>query len=204
MSDYYVTLDKIIENHELEIVFTPKNVKEIKITTSEVNRPGIVLTGYTDYFDPLRIQILGWTEFGFLLNMSDGERQMALGYWLEQHPAAAVVTRGLDIPDYFVDACEEYGVPLLKTKQETSAFLASLIAFLNRELAPRITRHGVFVEVYGEGILIVGESGAGKSETAIELIKRGHRLIADDAVEIRKVSDNTLEVSSPSNIRHFI
>ena len=204
MSDYYVTLDKIIENHELEIVFTPKNVKEIKITTSEVNRPGIVLTGYTDYFDPLRIQILGWTEFGFLLNMSDGERQMALGYWLEQHPAAAVVTRGLDIPDYFVDACEEYGVPLLKTKQETSAFLASLIAFLNRELAPRITRHGVFVEVYGEGILIVGESGAGKSETAIELIKRGHRLIADDAVEIRKVSDNTLEGSSPSNIRHFI
>lgn len=105
MSDYYVTLDRIIENHELEIVFTPKNVKEIKITTSEVNRPGIVLTGYTDYFDPLRIQILGWTEFGFLLNMSDGERQMALSYWLEQHPAAAVVTRGLDIPDYFVDAC---------------------------------------------------------------------------------------------------
>ena len=200
MSEYFVTLDKIIENHELEVVFAPKPVNEIKVSSSEVNRPGIALTGYTDYFDPLRIQILGWTEFGFLLNMSDGERQMALGYWLEQHPVAAVVTRGLDIPD----ACVEYSVPLLKTNEETSTFLSSLIAYLNRELAPRITRHGVFVEVYGEGILIVGESGAGKSETAIELIKRGHRLIADDAVEIRRVSYNTLEGSSPSNIRHFI
>ena len=103
-----------------------------------------------------------------------------------------------------IDACEKHDVPLLKTHQETSPFLAALIAELNRELAPRITRHGVLVEVYGEGVLIVGESGAGKSETAIELIKRGHRLIADDAVEIRKVSYNTLEGSSPSNIRHFI
>lgn len=202
--EYYVTLDKIVEVQELEIVYVPKPADEIKITTNEVNRPGIVMTGYTDYFDPLRIQILGWTELGFLLNMSDSERQRALGYWLGLHPAAAVVTRGLEIPDYLKDACEKYQVPLLITDEETSPFLASLIAFLNRELAPRITRHGVLVEVYGEGILIVGESGAGKSETAIELIKRGHRLIADDAVEIRKVNDFTLEGSSPSNIRHFI
>lgn len=118
------------------------------------------------------------------------------------HPAAAVVTRGLEIPDYLYDACKKYRVPLLRTNEETSPFLASIIGFLNRELAPRITRHGVLVEVYGEGVLIVGESGAGKSETAIELIKRGHRLIADDAVEIRRVSD-ALEGSSPSNIRHF-
>ena len=104
----------------------------------------------------------------------------------------------------FKKACEKYQVPLLRTKEETSPFLAALIDFLNRELAPRITRHGVLVEVYGEGILIVGESGAGKSETAIELIKRGHRLIADDAVELRKVSERTIEGSSPSNIRHFI
>jgi HPr kinase/phosphorylase len=185
-------------------VYIPKSAQEIEIKTNEINRPGIVLTGYIDYFDPLRIQILGWTEFGFLQNMSDEDRDKALGYWLSMQPAAAVVTRGLDIPDYFIDACKKYEVPLLRTKQETSAFLAALINFLNRELAPRITRHGVFVEVYGEGILIVGESGAGKSETAIELIKRGHRLIADDAVELRKVSDTTIEGSSPSNIRHFI
>lgn len=201
---YFVTLDKIIEQHNLEVVYIPKAADEIKIITNEVNRPGIVLTGYTDYFDPLRIQILGWTELGFLHNMTSARRSEALGFWLGLHPAAAVVTRGLEIPDYFVKACEAYEVPLLRTNEETSPFLAALIGYLNRELAPRITRHGVLVEVYGEGVLIVGESGAGKSETAIELIKRGHRLIADDAVEIRKVSDSVLEGSSPSNIRHFI
>lgn len=205
MADKYsVSLAQIIEAHNLEIVYIPKSADEIQIKTNEVNRPGIVLTGYVDYFDPLRIQILGWTEFGFLQNMSDEERQKALGYWLGLHPAAAVVTRGLEIPDYLISACQKYEVPLLTTAEETSPFLAALINFLNRELAPRITRHGVLVEVYGEGILIVGESGAGKSETAIELIKRGHRLIADDAVELRKVNERTIEGSSPSNIRHFI
>lgn len=202
--NYSVSLEKIIENHNLDVVYLPKPADEILIETAEINRPGIVLTGYTDYFDSLRIQILGWTELGFLLNMNDEERNKALGYWLSLKPAAAVITRGLDIPDYFVDACKKYEVPLLKTEEETSPFLAALIAYLNQELAPRITRHGVLVEVYGEGVLITGESGAGKSEAAIELIKRGHRLIADDAVEIRKISDKTLMGNSPSNIRHFI
>lgn len=201
---YFVTLEKIINRHDLEIVYCPKPAAEIKIITNEVNRPGIVLAGYTDYFDPLRIQILGWTELGFLDKMNDVEREKALGYWLGLHPAAAVVTRGLEIPEYFTDACKRYEIPLLRTEEETSPFLAALIGNLNRELAPRITRHGVLVEVYGEGVLIIGESGAGKSETAIELIKRGHRLIADDAVEIRRVNDFTLEGSSPSNIKHFI
>lgn len=201
---YSVSLEKIIKSHNLETVYLPKSADEILIETDEINRPGIVLTGYTDYFDPLRIQILGWTELGFLLNMSDEEREKALGYWLGLKPAAAVVTRGLDIPDYFIEACKKYEVPLLKTEEETSPFLAGLIAYLNGELAPRITRHGVLVEVYGEGVLITGESGAGKSEAAIELIKRGHRLIADDAVEIRKISDKTLMGNSPSNIRHFV
>lgn len=201
---YYITLKKIIEDFDLEIIHLLQPAEDVHIVTNEVNRPGIVLTGYTDYFDPLRIQILGWTELGFLQNMSDSEQKEALGKWLSLHPAAVVITRGLEIPQCMIEACEKYDVPLLKTKQETSPFLSALIAELNRELAPRITRHGVLVEVYGEGVLIVGESGAGKSETAIELIKRGHRLIADDAVEIRKVSYNTLEGSSPSNIRHFI
>ena len=201
---YFVTLEKIIERHNLEIVYCPKPANEIQIITNEVNRPGIVMTGYTDYFDPLRLQILGWTEFGFLLNMTDEKREKALGCWLGLQPAAAVVTRGLEIPDYLYDACKKYRVPLLRTNEETSPFLAALIAFLNSELAPRITRHGVLVEVYGEGVLITGESGAGKSETAIELIKRGHRLIADDAVEIRKINERTLRGNSPSNIRHFV
>lgn len=201
---YSVSLEKIIEAHELDVVYLPKDASDILITTSEINRPGIVLTGYTDFFDPLRIQILGWTELSFLMNMSDGERTKALGYWLSLKPAAAVITRGLEIPDYFIEACKKYEIPLLKTEKETSPFLAALIAYLNMELAPRITRHGVLVEVYGEGVLITGESGAGKSEAAIELIKRGHRLIADDAVEIRRISDKTLMGNSPSNIRHFV
>lgn len=201
---YYITLKKIIEDFDLEIIHLLQPAEDVHIVTNEVNRPGIVLTGYTDYFDPLRIQILGWTELGFLQNMPDSEQKEALGKWLSLHPAAVVITRGLEIPQCMIEACKKYDVPLLKTQQETSPFLSALIAELNRELAPRITRHGVLVEVYGEGVLIVGESGAGKSETAIELIKRGHRLIADDAVEIRKVSYNTLEGSSPSNIRHFI
>ena len=162
------------------------------------------VTGYTDYFDSLRIQILGWTEIGFIRSMNEEERDKALDCWLSLRPAAAVVTRGLEIPDYLLEACKKHEVPLLKTEEETSPFLAALIEFLNTELAPRITRHGVLVEVYGEGVLITGESGAGKSETAIELIKRGHRLIADDAVEIRKINDRTLRGNSPSNIRHFV
>ncbi len=201
---YSVSLEKVIKSHNLDVVYLPEKAEDILITTAEINRPGIVLTGYTDYFDPLRIQILGWTELGFMQNMSDSERSKALGYWLGLKPAAAVITRGLEIPEYFIAACKQYKVPLLKTEEETSPFLAALIAYLNKELAPRITRHGVLVEVYGEGVLITGESGAGKSEAAIELIKRGHRLIADDAVEIRKISDKTLMGNSPSNIRHFV
>lgn len=203
-NSYSVSLENVIKNNNMETVYLPRPADEIMITTAEVNRPGIVMTGYTDYFDPLRIQILGWTEFGFLINMSHDDRMKALSYWLSLRPAAAVVTRGLEIPDYFVEACKKYEVPLFKTQEETSPFLAALIAYLNKELAPRITRHGVLVEVYGEGVLITGDSGVGKSEAAIELIKRGHRLIADDAVEIRKISDNSLLGNSPTNIRHFI
>lgn len=205
MAEHYsVSLQKIIDFHKLETIYLPRNADEILITTNEINRPGIVLTGYTDYFDPLRIQLLGWTELGFLQNMNSSERDRALGYWLGLHPAAAVVTRGLEVPDYFLQAFEKYEVPLLRTEEETSPFLANLLQYLNGSLAPRITRHGVLCEVYGEGVLIIGESGAGKSETAVELIKRGHRLIADDAVEIRKTDDHTLVGSSPNNIRHFI
>ena len=203
-ADYSVSLQKIIDAHDLEIMYLPKSAEEILITTNEVNRPGIVLTGYVDYFDPLRIQILGWTEFGFLKSMSREEQEKALTYWLGFKPAAAVITRGLDVPELFLSLCEKYEVPLLRTVDETSNFLAALIQFLNVNLAPRITRHGVLCEVYGEGVLIIGESGAGKSETAVELIKRGHRLIADDAVEIRRIDAHTLTGSSPNNIRHFI
>ena len=201
---YSVSLQKVIDAHGLEIVYMPGDAEKIFIETNEVNRPGIVLTGYQDYFDPKRIQILGWTEFGFLQNMSRERQTEALESWLSLKPAAAVVTRGLETTELFENQFKKHGVPLLRTEEETSPFLANLIQFLNTSLAPRITRHGVLCEVYGEGVLILGESGAGKSETAVELIKRGHRLIADDAVEIRRTDAHTLIGSSPNNIKHFI
>lgn len=201
---YSVSLAKIIKDQELEVVYSPNEPEDIFVMTAEVNRPGIILTGYNDYFDPLRIQILGWTEIGYLESLSAEVRAEKLDGFLKEHPVALVVTRGLEVKDYLISACIKHKVPLFSSKGHTSTFLSTLIAYLNVELAPRITRHGVLVEVYGEGILIVGDSGAGKSETAIELIKRGHRLIADDAVEIRKTSEKTLVGAPPNNIRHFI
>lgn len=203
-ANYSVSLVKIIKDHDLEILYTPGSTEDIFVMTAEVNRPGIIMTGYRDYFDPMRIQIMGWTEWGYIESLEPHNRAEKLDIFLAEHPVAVVVTRGLEVKDYLLAACEKHGIPLLRSKSDTSSFLAALIAYLNVELAPRITRHGVLVEVYGEGVLIVGDSGAGKSETAIELIKRGHRLIADDAVEIRRVSENTLVGAPPNNIRHFI
>jgi HPr kinase/phosphorylase len=197
-------LKDIIDELMLETVFMPANPSEMVISCSDVNRPGLQLGGYFDFFDSERIQVLGKSETGFLEDQTDEIRAGRLNDFVSRKPPAIVVSRDLDIFPELNDSCEKYAVPLLRTSDTTSRFMAALIAYLNVQLAPRITRHGVFVEVYGEGILLVGDSGVGKSETAIELIKRGHRLIADDAVEIRKVSAKTLVGTAPDNIRHFI
>ena len=201
---YTVTLDKIIGDSGLKEVYLPKPAEEILVSSTDVNRPGLPLAGYMEYFDDSRIQILGNTEYGFLNDMTEEQRAARLDELVARHPPAVVVTSDLDILPALRAACEKYQVALLHTNDTTSRFMASLIAFLNVQLAPRLTRHGVFVEVYGEGIFITGDSGVGKSETAIELIKRGHRLVADDAVEIRRVSSKTLVGSAPDNIRHFM
>lgn len=200
--NFSVPLKRIIKEFSLEEVFVPENIDEISVSSADLNRPGLQLSGFYDYFDKERIQIIGKNEDSFLETFID--RQTRVERLLGQKPPAVVITRGLDVDDRTVDLAKKYGVPILRTSEGTSSFMAALIAFLNIELAPRITRHGVLVEVYGEGMLIIGESGVGKSETAIELIKRGHRLIADDAVEIRRVSNKTLVGTPPENIRHFI
>lgn len=200
--NFSVSLKRIIKEFSLEEVYVPENIDDIMISTADLNRPGLQLGGFYDYFDSDRIQIIGKNEDSFLKTFIDAETRMER--FFENKPPVVIVTRGLDITDHTIKVAKKHGIPLLRTKQGTSAFMASLIAFLSVELAPRITRHGVLVEVYGEGMLILGESGVGKSETAIELIKRGHRLIADDAVEIRRVSDKTLVGTPPENIRHFI
>lgn len=202
--DFTVPLSNIMKEHQLDTVYMPSDPDGILISTSDINRPGLQLAGYFEYFDVARIQIIGITEVSYLSSFSEEEAEKRVMALFEQKPVAVIIARDLQVGDYFVKAAEKYGVPLLKTKESTSPLSSSLIAYLSLHLAPRITRHGVLVEVYGEGILLLGESGVGKSETAIELVKRGHRLIADDAVEIRKVSSKSLVGTAPDNIRHFI
>ena len=205
MADNYTTsLKKIIDILGFDIEYTPTDPSEILVSSSEINRPGLMLSGFTKYFDPDRIQIMGVSEIEYLNSFKPDERLRKVKRLISKKPVAIILTRGLEYHEDTIDLAKKHGVALLKTADGTSSCMSTLISYLSVELAPRITRHGVFVEVYGEGVLIMGESGMGKSETALELIKRGHRLVADDAVEIRKVSHKTLVGSAPENIRHFI
>ncbi len=203
-SKYSVSLNKIIEKHGFEIAYAPEDIKYRTVISPDVNRPGLIFSGFSQLFDPHRIQFLGAQEMSYLKLFSDEELKEKVKLFMSQKPVAVLLTRDQIFPQVFFDYAKEFEVPLLKSKDSTSNCMSTLISYLNIELAPRITRHGVFVEVYGEGVLILGESGVGKSETALELIKRGHRLIADDAVEIRRTSSRTIVGSAPENIRHFI
>jgi len=201
---FSVSLQAIIKELQLEELYMPVNPEETLITSSDVNRMGVELTGFFDYFDNTRILVCGNTETAFIASFSQSERFMALDQVFAQQPPALIMTRSIEPYPELMDAAQRRHIPILRSSDSTSHMVAALVAFLNIELAPRVTRHGVLVEVYGEGILLAGDSGVGKSETAIELIKRGHRLIADDAVEIRRVSNKTLVGAAPENIRHFI
>ncbi len=202
-TEYTVELSRIIKELALETVYLPCEAEMIKISNNDINRPGMQLGGYYEFFDNTRIQIVGKAEESYIKQFEGEKYSELVDTFFSKKPAAVIISRNLEL-EGFKEAAEKYSVPLLRTEEATSAFMAALIAFLNLALAPRITRHGVLVEVYGEGILLLGESGVGKSETAIELVKRGHRLIADDAVEIRRVSSKSLVGAAPSNIRHFI
>jgi HPr kinase/phosphorylase len=201
---FTVELSKIVKEFSLESIYMPENSEQILISSIDVNRPGLQLGGFFDYFDNERIQIIGLTEVTFLKRFVEEKRRTAIDKLIARRPPALVICRELELFPELVELAQYYNVPVLRTNEPTSSFMSGLISYLNVQLAPRITRHGVLVEVYGEGILLLGESGVGKSETAIELVKRGHRLIADDAVEIRRVSSKTLVGSSPENIRHFV
>ena len=201
---YTVSLDSIIDEFQLEKIYYPEKTEPILIDRKEVNRPGLQLAGFFDHFDALRIQIVGKVEYHYLLGLSPEERKNAIDGFMSKRIAALIVTSGLDVFEEFCAAAKQYETPVLRTQDTTSNFMGSLIASLNVSLADRMTRHGVLVECYGEGILMLGDSGIGKSETAIELVKRGHRLIADDAVEIKKASAKTLVGSAPELIRHYV
>lgn len=203
-TNFTIGLSKIISEFSLEVLNMPESDGEIMISSSEVNRPGLHMAGYFEFFDAERIQIIGKSEESFLKRFTEEKAEQRLRELFSRKPVAVVICRNLEVSEIYRKIAEEFGVPLLRTPVSTSEFEAALIAFLNVHLAPRITQHGVLVEVFGEGILLLGESGVGKSETAMELVKRGHRLIADDAVEIKKVSSRSLVGSAPENIRHFI
>ncbi|MBR3761053.1 MAG: HPr(Ser) kinase/phosphatase [Ruminococcus sp.] len=201
---FKVSLQKVIDEFKLEIIYIHKDANDLMIDENDVNRPGLQLMGFYEYFNPERIQIIGKMEYAYLSTIDEKTRRERLQLLFAQRIPALIITRELPYFAEMLELAKEYDVPLLRSKESTSNFMSGLIAFLNLTLAPRITRHGVLIEIYGEGVFITGESGVGKSETAIELVKRGHRLVADDAVEIRKVSNISLVGSSPDNIRHFL
>ena len=203
-SKYTVLLKTIAEEHGLQILHAAKDYETKKIVTYDVNRPAMQLAGFYNYFDPERIQIIGRVESTYLDTLSDADRLAAFERFMQYDIAALVICHGVQPFPECLEAAEKYDRTVFITPEDTSEFQAGLISSLRSHLAPRTTMHGVLVEIYGEGVLLTGDSGIGKSETALELIKRGHRLIADDAVEIKRVARERLHGSAPEMIRYYM
>ena len=199
-----IQLGTIIDNFKLEVLFGPEGYREKEITTEDVNRPGLQLTGFFDYFDEKRMQMIGLVETSYLERLTSQERRERFDMLMGYHVPALILARNLEPFAECLEMARKHNCVLLRTEENTANIMSMMIAYLRMALSPCITRHGVLVEVYGEGVLIMGESGVGKSETAIELVKRGHRLIADDAVEIRRGLNNRLFGTAPELIRHYI
>ena len=199
-----VSLLKIIEKMKLENLTPEIDLDGIKITQPDINRPALQLAGYFEHYEASRLQIIGFVEYTYMESLSQKRKEEIYNKLLSCPIPAIVFCRELYPDELFKKIALEKGVPVLMTKKATSAFTAEIIRWLNVQLAPCISVHGVLVDCYGEGVLITGESGIGKSECALELVRRGHRLVTDDVVEIRKVSDDTLIGSAPSITKHFI
>jgi len=204
VTTYSVPLTKLAEEFELQPIYLSSDYEKVRIAVDDVSRPGLQIAGFFDHFEPMRLQVLGTVESTYLHKLTSEERYAVFERFFSYRSPALIVARNLDIVPECLEMAMRYDVSVLRSAETTSALISSMIAMLRQELAPRVTRHGVLVEVYGEGILLYGDSGIGKSEAAIELVKRGHRLIADDAVEIRKVTNTRLNGSAPEMIRHYI
>jgi len=201
---YTVELATLIGKMNLEVVTPDIDYEHIKICQPDVNRPALQLAGFFDHFDSDRVQVIGRVEEAYMRKMEKDHGIGILTRLMDYKVPCIVFCRGIEVEPELIQLATQKGVPILKTNKTTSSFMAEVIRWLKVELAPRISIHGVLVDVYGEGILITGESGIGKSEAALELIKRGHRLVTDDVVEIKKVSDETLIGMAPDITRHFI
>ena len=201
---YSIPLTALVEEFKLEVAYASADYESIRLTVEDVARPGLQLTGYFEHFEPMRLQILGNVEFSFIQKKTPQERAAIFDKFFSYKPPALLIARNFPVDKQVLAMAKKHSITLLRSPETTAALASSIITFLRSELAPRITRHGVLVEVYGEGLLLIGDSGVGKSETALELLKRGHRLIADDAVEIRKVSESSLIGTAPDLIRNYI
>lgn len=201
---YHVPLKKLVEEFGLRVVYAASDYDSICLQVPDVARPGIQLAGYFEYFDARRLQVLGNVEMSYLSRLSEEERKQVFDRLFSYRFPALLIARDMQPHEACFEMAKKHDVTLLRTNEPTSTIVSNIVTYLRVSLAPRITRHGVLMEVYGEGLLLTGESGMGKSETAVELLKRGHRLIADDAVEIRKISPNQLMGSAPAVIRNFV
>ena len=201
---YFVPLKKLAEQFSLEVLYAASDYEAIRLTVADLARPGLQLAGYLDHFDPMRLQVFGNVEFSYLQKLGSTKRRETLDRYFSYKIPGLLVARNLTLDPECLEMARKHDITILRTPEATSTIISNIITYLQGALAPRITRHGVLVEVYGEGILLMGDSGIGKSEAAVELLKRGHRLIADDAVEIRKVSGNSLVGTAPELIRNYI
>ena len=202
--DQKLTLEDMMKPMAMEAIYMPEGSLEREITSTDINRPALQLVGFFDYFDETRIQVFGMVEHAYLEKMSLEERYTVLDRLFSFRFPALVITRSMECFPEMLEIAKKYKVPVLRSSMHTAQFVSGAIFLLNDRLGPQLTMHGVLVEVYGEGILLTGESGVGKSETAIELVKRGHRLIADDAVVVKRVTSTTLKGTAPTNIQYFI
>ena len=199
-----VKMEKVVEKFKLENLTPDIDIKSIKISMPDVNRPALQMAGYFEHFDSSRLQVIGFVEYTYMEGISGEQKRVVYDKLMSYDIPCVVFCRELQPDPIFLEIAHKYNRPVFSTKKNTSVFMAEAIRWLNVKLAPCISVHGVLVDVYGEGVLITGESGIGKSEAALELVKRGHRLVTDDAVEIRKVSDETLVGSAPDVTKHLI
>ena len=205
MSDFYsVPLKDLVREFGFKIEYAATDFERIRLTMADLSRPGLQLAGYFNHFEPVRLQVMGNVEISYLEKLTPSERLLAFDRLFSYKIPALVIARDTHADAECIAMAKKHNITILRSKEATSAIISAIISYMSSALAPRITRHGVLMEVYGEGILLIGESGIGKSEAAVELLKRGHRLIADDAVEIRRVSGNSLVGNAPELIRNYI
>ncbi len=200
----HVSLSTLVQEFQLEVVFAATDYEKIYLTVPDVARPGLQLAGYYDHFEPLRLQVMGNAEVSYVQKLTDEECTQIFDRLFAYKFPALLIARNMQFCPQCLEMAKKHNVTLLRSSHATSTIVSDIVAYLKSALAPYITRHGVLMEVYGEGLLLMGESGMGKSEAAVELLKRGHRLIADDAVEIRKISENALMGTAPALIRNYV